>query len=38
MDIDMDIESSLYIYGPSGLERSVNQQVILASKVTVGVA
>ena len=24
----------LYIYGPSGLEKTVNQQVILASKVT----
>jgi len=28
---------SLYIYGPWGLERSVNQEVIQASKVT-GVA
>jgi len=24
----------LYIYGPSGFEKTVNQQVILASKVT----
>jgi hypothetical protein len=30
-------ETSLYIYGPSGLERSVNQQVFLASKVTLRV-
>jgi len=33
MDVDIG-DKSVYIYGPSGLERSVNQQVLEASKVT----
>jgi len=33
-NMDVDIGASLYIYEPSGLERSVDQQVFLASKVT----
>jgi len=36
MDTDMDTDTRVksVIYGPPGFERSVNYQVILASKVT----
>jgi hypothetical protein len=37
-DVDVDVgDKFAYIYGPSALERSVNQQVLEASKVTTGI-